>query len=81
MNDGRPDGLAADHAIAKAKKHPNFIAEITLTSVPCGVIDYLVEGCGADRVVYGSDQPMPFTPPPDRTTSARRFVVAVMGPA
>ena len=27
---------------------------------PClaGVIDYLVEGCGADRVVYGSDQPM-----------------------
>lgn len=48
----------ADAAIALAKKHSNFLAEITLTPVCMGIIDYLVDGAGADRVVYGSDQPM-----------------------
>ena len=49
---------AADAAIDKARKYPNFYAEITLTPVCLGVIDYLVAGCGAERVLYGSDQPM-----------------------
>lgn len=48
----------ADYAIELAKKYPNFHAEVTLTPVCGGIIDYLVEGCGADRVVYGSDLPM-----------------------
>ncbi len=48
----------ADAAIDKAKKYPNFMAEITLTPVCLGIIDYLVAGCGADRVMYGSDLPM-----------------------
>ena len=48
----------ADVAIELARKFPNFRAEITLTPSCLGIIDYLVEGCGADRVLYGSDQPM-----------------------
>jgi len=48
----------ADYAIELARKYPNFHAEITYTPVCGGIIDYLVEGCGADRVVYGSDLPM-----------------------
>lgn len=48
----------ADAAIDKAKKYPNFRAEITLTPVCMGIIDYLVAGCGADKVLYGSDLPM-----------------------
>lgn len=48
----------ADAAIDKARKYPNFRAEITLTPVCLGVIDYLVAGCGADKVLYGSDLPM-----------------------
>ncbi|MCL2639824.1 MAG: amidohydrolase family protein, partial [Phycisphaerales bacterium] len=48
----------ADGAIARAKKFHNFRAEVTLTPVPCGMIDYLVEGCGVEKVLYGSDQPM-----------------------
>lgn len=48
----------ADRAIARARKYPNFLIEITLTPVCLGVVDYLVEGAGADRVLYGSDQPM-----------------------
>jgi predicted TIM-barrel fold metal-dependent hydrolase len=49
---------AAELAIAKSRCHPNLLIEITLTPVCLGVIDYLVRGAGADRVVYGSDQPM-----------------------
>ncbi len=48
----------ADLAIEAMKKHRNVYAEITLTPVTFGVIDYLVEHIGADRVVYGSDLPM-----------------------
>ncbi len=48
----------ADHAIRLANKHPNFMIEITLTPVCLGIIDYLAEGAGASRVMYGSDQPM-----------------------
>jgi len=48
----------ADAAIELARKYPNFYAEITLTPVCGGIIDYLVEGCGPQRVLYGSDMPM-----------------------
>jgi predicted TIM-barrel fold metal-dependent hydrolase len=52
------DYETADGAIARAKKFPNFRAEITLTPVPNGIIDYLAQGCGADKVLYGTDLPM-----------------------
>lgn len=48
----------ADQAIECVKRFPNVFAEITLTSVTTGIIDYLVEYCGADRVLYGSDLPL-----------------------
>jgi len=48
----------ADTVIELAQTYPNFMIEPTLTPVCGGVIDYLVEGAGADRVMYGSDQPM-----------------------
>lgn len=49
---------AADGAIAAIKKFPNVYAEITLTPVWLGIVEYLVNGAGADRVLYGSDLPM-----------------------
>lgn len=49
---------AADQAIACIEKHPNVFAEITYTTVTAGIIDYLVEHAGEDRVLYGSDLPM-----------------------
>jgi len=49
---------AADLAIEKARRYTNFLIEITLTPVCLGIIDYLVKGAGASRVLYGSDQPM-----------------------
>lgn len=52
------DFHTADMAIEAMRKHPNIFAEITLTPVPLGIIDYLVAGAGADRVLYGSDLPM-----------------------
>lgn len=48
----------ADTAIKLAQRYPNFYAEITLTTICGGIIDYLVEGCGVDRVLYGSNMPM-----------------------
>lgn len=48
----------ADMAIAAMKKYPNIYAEITLTPVQLGIIEYLVEGAGEDRIMYGSDLPM-----------------------
>lgn len=48
----------ADMAIAAVKKYPNIFAEITLTPVPLGIIEYLAEGAGEDRILYGSDLPM-----------------------
>ncbi len=49
---------AADGAIAAIRRFPNIYAEITMTPVWLGVIDYLAETCGSDRVLYGSDLPM-----------------------
>lgn len=48
----------ADSAIEQANKHANVYLEITYTSVCAGIIEYLVAGAGADRVLYGSDAAM-----------------------
>jgi len=48
----------ADLAIAAMKKYRNVYAEITLTPVPLGVIEYIVDHVGDDRILYGSDLPM-----------------------
>ncbi|ODS83239.1 MAG: hypothetical protein ABS46_06990 [Cytophagaceae bacterium SCN 52-12] len=48
----------ADLAIEMMKKYPNVFAEITFTAVTGGIIEYMVNEAGADRVVYGSDLPM-----------------------
>ncbi len=48
----------ADQTIDAIRQFPNIHAEITLTPVCGGIIEYLVDGCGADRVLYGSDLPM-----------------------
>lgn len=52
------DFKTADQAVETIKKHPNVYAEITYTSVPLGLIEYLVEHAGEDRVLYGSDLSM-----------------------
>lgn len=48
----------ADMAIETIRKFSNVYAEITLTPVWQGIVEYLVRGAGADRVLYGSDLPM-----------------------
>ena len=48
----------AEEVAACVRRHPNVYAEITYTSVTNGVIEFLVEAAGEDRVVFGSDQPM-----------------------
>lgn len=45
-------------AIEVAKKHKNVFLEITLTSVTYRVIEFMVKHVGADRVLFGTDQPM-----------------------
>ncbi|MCG3150354.1 MAG: hypothetical protein PCFJNLEI_03837 [Verrucomicrobiae bacterium] len=52
------DYRTADQLIECVKKHPNVYGEITLTPVTGGIIEYLVNGAGADRILYGSDLPM-----------------------
>jgi predicted TIM-barrel fold metal-dependent hydrolase len=47
-----------DMAIEVMQKHSNVYAEITLTPVHGGIIEYLRAGVGADRILYGSDLPM-----------------------
>lgn len=48
----------ARNGIEMAKKNPNVSLEITLTSVTYRVIEYMVQHVGADRVLFGTDQPM-----------------------
>jgi predicted TIM-barrel fold metal-dependent hydrolase len=48
----------ARQGIELALKHPNVYLEITLTAVTLGVIEYMVKHVGADRVLFGTDQPM-----------------------
>jgi len=45
-------------AIEVAEKNPNVSLEITLTSVTYRVIEFMVKHVGADRVLFGTDQPM-----------------------
>jgi predicted TIM-barrel fold metal-dependent hydrolase len=49
---------AARDGIEVAKKFPNVSLEITLTSVTFRVIEFMVEHVGAERVLFGTDQPM-----------------------
>lgn len=37
---------------------PNIYAELTLTPVPNGIVEWLCEHAGRDRVLFGTDQPM-----------------------
>jgi predicted TIM-barrel fold metal-dependent hydrolase len=39
-------------------RYPNVDAQLTFTNVTNGVIEYLVDRCGADRVMFGTDTPM-----------------------
>jgi len=48
----------AEHCVRVAKACPNVVLEITFTSVTRGLIEYLVDEVGAERVLYGSDLPM-----------------------
>jgi len=48
----------ADTVITLCREFPNLYAEINYSTVTGGVIEYLVKGCGAERVLFGSDQPM-----------------------
>lgn len=41
-----------------AEKHKNVFLEITNTSVCLGIIEYMAETIGSERVLFGSDQPM-----------------------
>jgi len=51
-----PEGRA--EVIAAAQACPNVYAETCSTFRTPGAIEELVAGCGADRVLYGSDQPL-----------------------
>lgn len=48
----------AEKAVERARRFSNVFLEITYTSCCGGIIEYLVEHGGADRVIYGSDLPM-----------------------
>ncbi|HTR98631.1 MAG TPA: amidohydrolase family protein, partial [Bacteroidota bacterium] len=45
-------------AIEIAQANPNVYLEITLTAVTYRVIEFMVKHVGADRVLFGTDQPM-----------------------
>ncbi|MGI6086848.1 MAG: amidohydrolase family protein [Kiritimatiellia bacterium] len=49
---------AARAAAELIQKHKNVMAEITLTPVCNGTIEYLCRTAGADRVLFGTDAPM-----------------------
>ena len=48
----------ARKGIEIAKKNPNVYLEITLTAVTYQIIEFMVQHVGADRVLFGTDQPM-----------------------
>ncbi len=49
---------AARAAAELMQKHKNIMAEVTLTPVCNGTIEYLCRTAGADRVLFGTDSPM-----------------------
>ena len=46
------------HAIQVAREHPNIFLETATSRDAHGTIEHLVDGVGADRVLYGSDMPI-----------------------
>lgn len=48
----------ANKNISLAKKRKNVYLEITYTTMTNGIIEYMVEQVGADRVIFGTDMPM-----------------------
>lgn len=48
----------AAHVAQACQASPNIYAEITLTPVPNGIVEWLCERVGADRVLFGTDVPM-----------------------
>ncbi len=45
-------------AVWVAERAPNVYLELTLTAVTSGVVEWLVETVGSERVLFGSDAPM-----------------------
>ena len=48
----------ADGCIECAQRFDNVWLEINYTSVPYGIIRYLTDRAGVDKVLFGSDSPM-----------------------
>ncbi len=48
----------AKWAAEMVNKYPAVFAQLNFTNVTNGTIEYLVEHCGADRVLFGTDAPM-----------------------
>jgi predicted TIM-barrel fold metal-dependent hydrolase len=48
----------AELCAAAAQQVPNVYCELTLTPVLNGVVEFLVENAGQDRVLFGTDAPM-----------------------
>ena len=56
--DNVPELLAVRKAAEVAKKYPNVYLQLTFTSVPEGLIEYLCRDGLADKTLYGTDAPM-----------------------
>ncbi|MDF2670840.1 MAG: hypothetical protein K0R67_3146 [Paenibacillus sp.] len=54
---GRSFEIAEQYA-SIAKKYDNVTLQLTYTSVPMGVIEYLVQEVGSHRILFGTDSPM-----------------------
>lgn len=48
----------ADYNIEVAKRSDNVFLEITFTTMTNGIIEYMVKEAGADKILFGTDQPM-----------------------
>lgn len=48
----------AKYNAALAKKYDNIVLDITYTTTGRGMVEFLVEQAGADKVIYGTDTPM-----------------------
>lgn len=48
----------AELVAAACRQCPNVYAELTYTPVPNGIVEWLCEQAGQDRVLFGSDMPM-----------------------
>ncbi len=48
----------AKWAAEMVNRYPNVDAQLNFTAVTNGTIEYIVQTCGADRVLFGTDTPM-----------------------